>query len=417
MNTYELNNAPNLNVLSSEARWPFYSLAFGMLVSYLPGFIEGGVGVSVSYLGWIVPLLGCGFVVISNRSLMSFPLQIWLPWTLWALVYLFFAVEDNALQRTIMLLTPLVVGAAFSTLRVDAALIRIAALWIKYFLWIFVAAAGVATGLMSGQLNEASGFAAGSITAALLATWFAARYTGGDQRSLVYWAVLSLVPVLANTRTGMIAVAMTLPLTLAPLPLNKRLVVVGVLVFAGLLLFQTEHIQKKMFFSGQGTVLDALTGVTDLFSGEDTESGDFATSGRKSMNDVLLARLDEDYWFGHGANTTEPISMAIAGVTHPHNDWLRLRYEYGTLGMLVFIATVLVQIWHAMRRLGWLAGTESAVFIYVGVSAFIPMAIFMVSDNVLLYAAWFGNLHFALLGLGYAALRSAQAPDDLGAIT
>jgi hypothetical protein len=41
----------------------------------------------------------------------------------------------------------------------------------------------------------------------------------------------------------------------------------------------------------------------------------------------------------------------------------------------------------------------------VGLGAFIPMALFMFSDNVILYAAWFGNLHFALLGLGYASLK------------
>jgi hypothetical protein len=106
---------------------------------------------------------------------------------------------------------------------VDAPLIDKFRLWLNRFFWIFVAAAGVSTGLLvTGQLYDTTGFAAGAITASsLLAAWYAARYAGGDLRALAYWAVLAAVPVLANTRTGMVAVALTLPLTLAPLSTEK----------------------------------------------------------------------------------------------------------------------------------------------------------------------------------------------------
>jgi O-antigen ligase len=160
---------------------------------------------------------------------------------------------------------------------------------------------------------------------------------------------------------------------------------------------------------------DAVEGVVGMFSGEEAKHGDFATSGRKSMNDVLVPRLDEAYWFGHGANTTEAISLAISRVTHPHNDWLRIRYEYGMLGLLLFILTLLAQISHALRRLRRMRSSGASIFFYVGVGGFIPMTLFMFSDNVILYAAWFGNLQFALLGLGYAALRSVRRGGRLGA--
>lgn len=399
-----------------KAPLPFIALAIGMLVSYLPGLFPGGVGVKLSYLGWIVPLLGCGLVALIRQRRISFPLWLWLPWVLWVLTYLPFANADNALQRSVMLLTPLVVGAGFSTLRVDAPLIEKFRLWLSRFFWVFMAVAGVTTGLLvGGQLYGATGFAAGSITASLLAAWFAARYAGGDRLALAYWTALALVPVLANTRTGMVAVALTLPLTLAPLSMKKRLIAVAVLMVAGLLVFQSERIQSKMFFSGQGTLSEAVSGVVDLFSGEKVASGDFVTSGRKSMNDALVARLDRAYWLGHGANTTEAISLAIAGVTHPHNDWLRVRYEYGILGMSLFALTLLIQMRHALRRFRRLRSSGAAIFLYVGAGAFIPMALFMSSDNVMLYAAWFGNLQFAMLGLGYAALRSAQRDGRQGA--
>lgn len=417
MNHSTLVVQPGLAARWRDAPLPLKALAIGMLASYLPGLLPGGFGINISFLGWMVPLLGCGLVVAHQLRRVRFPLRLWLPWSLWVLVYALFADAENSLQRSVMLLTPLVVGAAFSTLKVDAALVNKFSLWLNRFFWIFLAAAGVSTGLLvSGRLSAVSGFAAGAITASLLAVWYAARYSGKDHRALYYWAALALVPVLANTRTGMVAVALTLPLTLWPLPFKKRLIVVAVLVVAGGLLFQTERIQSKMFFSGQGTFADAVAGVVGLFGGEQATSGDFATSGRKSMNDALVARLDQSYWFGFGANTTEAVSLAIAGVTHPHNDWLRLRYEYGMLGLLMFASTMLVQMRHAYRSAKRLRSSPAAIFLYAGAGAFIPTAIFMGSDNVMLYAAWFGNLQFAMLGLGYAALRSPTTPPSQGGV-
>ena len=152
---------------------------------------------------------------------------------------------------------------------------------------------------------------------------------------------------------------------------------------------------------------DAVTGLLEMFSGEEPTSYDFATSGRKRIYTALLDGLDEAYWLGHGANTTEAISLAYSEVAHPHNDWLRLRYEYGLLGMLLFVLTMLGQMGHALWRLRRMP-LEAAIFLWVGAGAFLPMALFMFSDNVILYAAWFGNLQFAMLGLGYAALKSVK---------
>ena len=394
--------------LRRKAPLPFIALAIGLLASYLPGLFPGGVGVQLSYLGWMVPLLGCGVVAMRHLRRVIFPLRLWMPWILWVVAYLPFADADNALQRSVMLLTPLVVGAGFSTLQIEEPLIEKFRLWLNRFFWIFIAVAGVTTGLLvAGQLYGVSAFSAGAITASLLAVWYAARYAGGDFRALGYWAAMAAVPVLANTRTGMVAVALTLPLTLAPLSKKKRLIAVAVLMAAGLLVFQLERIQSKMFYSGQGQLSDAVSGVIDLLSGNEPTSYDFATTGRRSMNDALIAGLDEAYWLGHGANTTEAISLAVSMVTHPHNDWLRLRYEYGILGMLLFSLTLLAQMVHALLRLRGMR-SEAAIFLYAGAGAFIPMVLFMFSDNVILYAAWFGNLHFAMLGLGYAAIRPVR---------
>jgi O-antigen ligase len=389
--------------------FPLRALAFGMLVSYLPGLLPTGFGVDVSFLGWMAPLLASLWHLIGRRRV-RFPLMLWVPWALWVLAYLPFAEAENALQRSVMMLTPLVIGAAFSTFRLDACMITTCHKWINRFLWVFLGAAAVSTGLARGTLYGATGFAAGSITASLLACWFAAHYViSRDVKSLCIWLVLAVVPVLAVTRTGMAAVALTLPLTLTPWPWTKRVLVVGLIAVAGLAVFQSERIQTKMFFSGQGSLEDAVVAVTAMLSGTETNIEDFATSGRSSMNRALVPKLEEAYWLGHGANTTEAIAYAVASVTHPHNDWLKLRYEYGHLGMVIFVLTILAQLIHGWR-FACRVDRDFAIFAYAGSAAFIPMAIFMFSDNVILYAAWFGNLQFAMLGLGYAAMNQRGRP-------
>jgi O-antigen ligase len=385
---------------------PLLALAFGMVISFLPMLLPGDPARPVRFLGWIAPLLGCGLSATTKLARIKFPLLLWLPWTFWVAVYLYQAEADNSLQRSLMMLTPLVVGAGFSTLRIDQILLNKCRKWLDYFLWLFLAAAGVTTGLLaSGHLYFTSDFAAGSITASLLAVWYAARYaTRSSWRDLLAWILLASVPVLANTRTGIVAVALTLPMTLAPLPIRKRLIVLALIAVAGLAVFQTGRIQKKMFVSGRGSIENVEKGIANLFYGEKDSSG-LATSGRAAMAAALRPGIQDSYWFGNGSNTTEAISEQVAGVSHPHNDWLRLQYEYGTLGMLIFAVTMLAQTIHAWRRARNLS-TDFAVFLYAGAAAFLPMAMFMFTDNVILYAAWFGNLQFAMLGIGYAALHS-----------
>ncbi len=364
-------------------------------------------GFSASSLGWLIPLAICGYSLVAyGLSRIRFPYLIWFPWLFWVLTYLLVTDQSNALQRSIMLFTPLVVGMAVSTLRENEFVLGQATQWLNRFFWIFMIAVGMTTGLLtSGTLAASTGFAAGSITAALLAIWYASRYaTYNSQRDLYRWILLAVVPVLANTRTGMVAVAITLPLTFAPLPLFKRLIFIGGLALAGVMVFQMDRVQTKMFYGGEGTLQDAIDGVTGLLSGDADMDKNFATSGRLAMALELRSGLAGNYWFGNGANASEEVTKTFGGLTHPHNDWLRLQYDYGALGAGIFALTLIGMTMHALllaRRLP----PDKALYLYVGAGAFVPMAIFMFTDNVILYAAWFGNLHFALLGLGYAAAR------------
>ncbi|MDO3720315.1 hypothetical protein QVZ43_01205 [Marinobacter sp. chi1] len=383
-------------------RMPFimWALAVGLLVNFVPIFLPFLSGLPLSFLGWVLPLVGCGLYLLMKSGRVSFPLLIWLPWAAWVLAYLLLAEAANAFQRSIMLLTPLVVGTAFSCIRVDVVFLEQCRRWMMIFVLVYLLASVIAKG--SG--------ASGVITAALLASWLAAGYGMFNlRRDMALWGLLALVPVISVTRMGILAVGATLPATLSPLALHKRIAVVVLVVIGGLAAFQLESVQEKMFFSGQGTLKQAFqSGIAMLSGNADAVTGDFRTNARLGMTLTLKAQVQEAYWFGHGANAVEEITRTyFDGLTHPHNDWLRLQHDYGTLGMLIFAFTLVVQALSAWRVARTLHG-EAARFMYAAASAFIPMAMFMFTDNVIMYVAWFGNLHFAMLGLGYAAARSQR---------
>jgi len=51
---------------------------------------------------------------------------------------------------------------------------------------------------------------------------------------------------------------------------------------------------------------------------------------------------------------------------------------------------------------------HSRILIYAGATSFLPFVLFMYTDNIILYAAFFGNLQFTILGLVYAAQKTQE---------
>lgn len=112
--------------------------------------------------------------------------------------------------------------------------------------------------------------------------------------------------------------------------------------------------------------------------------------------------------FGHGGNAQEDFILSYAGFYgQPHNDWLRLLFDYGYLGASIFAFCVLLQTFHAWKRARNTVGGTRVLF-YAGATAFLPFVLFMLTDNIILYVSFFGNLHFAILGLAYASLKTSM---------
>lgn len=358
-------------------------------------------GYQASAVGWLVPLIFCGNVLIRSYARISMPSWVWIPWIILLMGYLVVADAPNALQRTVMMCTPFVVGLAASTVRMSETAMTSINRIIDAFAVAVCVMVIVKTGIYAtGALPEITGLAAEAMTAVFLCTIFAARYVRGDRRALVWWLLMAAIPVVALTRTAMLLGLMSLPLSFAPMHLLRRLVIVFAMAAVGLGLFYTERVQNKMFWSGQGDITDVRK-----------DNPDFRTTGRTTILDAMEAEIERSPWYGNGANASERfVSELTDGMTHPHNDWLRLIFDYGYFGAGVFGACVLLQVIDIFRRMRGLQ-ERALTLSYACASSFLIYVGFMFTDNIILYAAFFGNLQFTLLGLIYGMRASTM--DDL----
>lgn len=354
---------------------------------------EAAFGYNASGLAWVVPLVWAFLMVIKNPSRLAFPVWTWAPWILATTIYCYLS-RFPSLQRTVQLLCPIVVAAAASTCRLGEEQLQRFFSMLKGLAAVLVAIVVLKTGLLvTGVLPFATGLTGQSMTAMMFSCLFAASYAGGRRGDLRWWLAMVAIPVVALTRMTIVATAFTLPLTFAPLKPSRRLVLLLFLALAGLGLFYTQRIQGKMFRSGSGEMKDVL-------------DSNLSDSGRFFMWDLMKQGIREKPWLGHGAGAGESFIRNItAGKSgYPHNDWLLSLFDYGGAGTAAFVVSMLAACAHAVlcaRR----AEGVTRLLLFTGASAFVPFVILMSTDNIMVYASYYGNLHFAMLGLGYGALR------------
>ncbi len=353
---------------------------------------------NLSGWAWVITLVLSVLVISSKAKQVSFPAWIMVPWCI-LLVSNWLGTEFPSDQRTAQLLCPLLVGIATSSLTISDAQLRQFSWLLRVASLVALIAVLLVTGIVvTGSLPESTALAPQVMTVALLCCYFAARYAENRQsRELVIWGLLALVPIIGVTRTGVVAVLLTLPLTLAPLGLAKRLSGMGAAAAAALFVFYTARFQEKMFDSGEGTLSDIL-------------EGDYKTSGRKHMWDIFEDAIRDEPWLARGTGAGEDLSWRITDgmAGYPHNDWLLMSFDYGVHGAVLYLVTLIALALHAYLRVRRARSPEVRILLLAGASAFIPFVAFMYTDNISIYVSYFGNLHFAMLGLGYAALRTAD---------
>jgi O-antigen ligase len=360
----------------------------------------GGInllGFTLKGYAWFVQLIVCSVFLLNGFKKVSFPWYIWFPWVCVVIIYLASSGYQNALQRSLIMLCPILVGMAVSIYPIREKEIVFFNMLCRYLSIALCVIVVFKTGIyLTGRLPEVTGLAAEVMIGALLASLFAANYVCETKNALWYWFALLAIPIIAVTRTAIVSTGLTLPLTLVPMKFTKRIIIFAIVCVIGIGIFYTERFQKKMFYSGRGTIRDLSL-----------SNPDFRTLGRAKLWEKMEEEINAKPWFGHGANAQEEFILDYAGfLGQPHNDWLRLLFDYGYLGASAFAFCILLQAFHAWKRARNTVGGTRILF-YAGSSAFLPFLLLMFTDNIILYVSFFGNLHFAVLGLAYASLKTS----------
>ena len=351
---------------------------------------------SVGGFAWVIALAFAIMIIVVRFNRVTFRVRIWLPWIAAIVGYSIVSDYQN-MQRTIMLICPIIVGIAASTARIDdeqlsnfILLMRVVTIAL---IGIIVILAGM---LLTGVLPESTAFAPQAITTLLLSALFISSYSYGNAKDIFWYLAAASVPIVALTRGPMIVTGLSLPFTFSPLKFQVRIIMLIIITLVSIGLFFTPRVQKKFFYSGQGSFEDL----------QDERKAN--TSGRQRMAELLALEIVRKPILGHGANASESfiLNYSRGQLTHPHNDWLRFLYDYGIVGTLLFALTIIAQIRHLLRRARHASGSTQILF-SAGASSFLSFAIMMFTDNIVLYAAFFGNLQFVMLGLAYAAERNA----------
>jgi O-antigen ligase len=346
-------------------------------------------GIRVAAVGWVVPLLASIAVVITRARWVHFNrFAIWIPWILYSSGALIFTHPLNAIIRTVLMYCPLIVGVAASTYRPTEEGFK------RIFEMLRIAGVILMVILLTRSMVESGGeplyLAAESMTAVLLATLFAVHVLlTGSFASLMSWCAVALVPIFSLSRAATAAVGIVLPLAIAPISMLARVLTGAVIVGGAVGLFYSSGFQEKMFARGGGSIAELVSGSEDV-----------QASGRVEIWLSLIDGIAKNPWVGHGPNASEAVvNEVVENVGHPHNDYLRLAYDYGFIGLGIYLATLAAQIIVIVRAAGR-ARRFRRIVLYGVATSFVPYLSLMATDNIVLYAAYFGNIQYAIIGLG-----------------
>ena len=144
-------------------------------------------------------------------------------------------------------------------------------------------------------------------------------------RGWIGWGLCLGVTVVTGSRTASLAMLL-LPL-LNPVVRNfwRKTAVLVTIALIGLGLYLTPIFQER-FFGGTsyGTV-----------------QGEFDSAGRFDAWPLILEEALRYPWFGHGIGTVQRFVPEVwPGVPHPHNDYLRVGYELGVVGLTLFLVAL-----------------------------------------------------------------------------
>jgi O-antigen ligase len=176
-----------------------------------------------------------------------------------------------------------------------------------------------------------------------------------------------------------------------------KTVALGVFIGLGVLLFNTRNFQEHFFNSGQGSISDLI-------------AGNYKDLGRFDAWSAVWERSWQRPWLGAGVGAAYIfVPQVWTEMTHVHNDYLRVFYELGLVGLALFIVVIVWQLFDVRRQIAETDDIVQTTFsaAWLGLCA---MLISCLTDNTLIYTVLYTDPLFALLGAAYGAAWYERQP-------
>lgn len=377
----------------------FLMSALPLIRSFLPFIPPEILGFNLSGWAWIgVFLTSVVYLFILKR--ITFPVWIWIPWMAFLVIYLAFDFSFLGLQLTLQYIVAVLVGFVSSGLKYNGFIIRKISRWLLYLV-IAICISSLYFFIITLGQDDVSFGAAQVMTLNVAAVIVLAVYFVTRKRRMLYlFALLAVFPIIQVTRMGLVMMFAIAPLHFANRKIRNKLIMGGLVLIGGIAVFYSDAFQKKTFFSGKGDISDAIS-----FESNDN----FDTSGRTALYADVRLGIKKSPILGNGPRSDlKLLNKLNFQISEVHSDYLSVRYNYGLVGLVVLLITFAVQFLHLYFSSKKYKIVIFKIVIYSALTLFIPLLGFMYSDNVLKYAIYFGNFHFALMGISYAILNQRK---------
>jgi O-antigen ligase len=231
-----------------------------------------------------------------------------------------------------------------------------------------------------------------AITMTAFAACFLDGILAGDRRGWFGFVAAFIVCLITVSRMATFAILGMLLLSqfagkLRILHFIKTLAVIFVIG----IVFYSQPVQERFFFGGSG-------GFKDVFA------GNFDTSGRFNLWPDLLHGIEQRPFWGHGSSSSRLASLRIACMGHPHNDYLRILYDFGLMGFLPFwgfFVYKFVYYAYCIRKRHF----QICVAPFLAISGFFCLAL---TDNLVEYTTNFMYPLMLMVGLADGAVQKAR---------
>jgi len=365
--------------------------------SILPGVPSSIAGFNFSGWAWMLMFITC-LAMIFYTSPLKFPLIFWIPWLGYITLYALADFSFNGVQLTLQYMTPIFTGVIASKLYYDNDILARIFNWGKWYLGFIILyyLLGIYYNLSGFVPHSYGGVAGTAMTVCIFGSIMMSIYFHRNRfLALAVYLVILLLPMMMVNRMGIAMLLLVAPLHFAPVNAIKRIFIISGIIIAGVLIFYSAPFQKKMFHSGEGKLTDVSF-----------QNQDFQTSGRNFLSLVMQEKMAKAPMLGYGPR--EDLKLFIStniDIREAHNDYLAVRYNYGWVGLILllfgFIGTFLALLRLKTRRMG----IPFLIVYHACLTLFIVWAGFMATDNVLKYSTFFGNFHFAMIGLVFSYYR------------